>query len=177
VARYAVLLRGINVGRNKRVAMADLRDLLTGLGHTDVATLLQSGNAVLTSGSRSADRVASGVEEALREQLGLDVRVLARAADDVRAVLDGDPFGATATDGSRYLALFLSAAPDAALLADHDPVALDPDNVRLGDRVLYQWCPDGVLAAPPVMAHVEKHLGVTVTGRNWNTLGKLAAML
>ncbi len=71
----------------------------------------------------------------------------------------------------------LSAAPDPALLAEHDPVALDPQWARLGDRVIYQWCPDGLLQAPPVAAYAEKHLGVTVTARNWNTTTKLLDLL
>ena len=87
------------------------------------------------------------------------------------------PLGDVATDGSKLLGLFLSAPPAPELLADHDPVSLAPDQVALGDRVIYQWCPDGVLAAPPVAGFVEKHLGVVVTGRNWNTITKLRALL
>ena len=82
-----------------------------------------------------------------------------------------------ADNGSRMMALFLSAAPDPEAAAAHDPVALDPDRVRVGDRVIYQWCPDGVLKAPDVSAFVMKHWKVTVTGRNWNTVTKLADML
>jgi uncharacterized protein (DUF1697 family) len=88
---YAVLLRGINVGRNNRIAMADLRELLTGLGYTDVATLLQSGNAVFsTDGADPAGLTAGGVRDrqagALRVLPGrdaegqVDVRVLRKEA-------------------------------------------------------------------------------------------------
>ncbi len=180
MARYVALLRGINVGRNKRVAMGDLRAILAGLGHTDVRTLLQSGNAVFVSTSSTAgtpEKLARQLEKAIEDDLGLDVRCLVRAGDDVRAVVDGNPLGDAATDGKKLQALFLSKAPDPALLKAHDPAALAPDQIRLGDRVIYQWCPDGILAAPPVGTFAEKHLGVTVTARNWNTVTKLAAML
>ncbi|HEV2088220.1 MAG TPA: DUF1697 domain-containing protein [Cryptosporangiaceae bacterium] len=176
MGRYVALLRGINVGRNKRVAMADLRALLGGLGYTDVRTLLQSGNAVFGATGKP-DAVARQIEKAIQDELGLDVRCLVRTDDELRAVVDGNPFGDVATDGTKLQALFLSAPPDPKLLRAHDPTALAPDEIRLGDRVIYQWCPDGFLAAPPVGTFAEKHLGVTVTARNWNTVGKLATML
>ncbi|MFC5996762.1 hypothetical protein ACFQE5_21375 [Pseudonocardia hispaniensis] len=64
-----------------------------------------------------------------------------------------------------------------AAAAEHDPTALDPQRIRLGDRVIYQWCPDGILQAPDVSAFVMKHWNLVVTGRNWNTVTKLAALL
>lgn len=75
------------------------------------------------------------------------------------------------------MAHFLSSAPKPELLEAHDPRTLDPHATALGDRVIYQWCPDGVLKAPPVGGYVEKHLGVAVTARNWNTVTKLGALL
>ena len=79
--------------------------------------------------------------------------------------------------GSKLLVVFLSESPDPTLMAEHDPVELAPDRIRLGDRVIYQWCPDGILASPPVGGFVEKHWSVTTTGRNWNTVTKLATLL
>ncbi len=175
--RYAALIRGINVGRNKRLAMADLRELLVSLGCTDVRTHLNSGNAVFTSAGATPVELAARIEDALVAELGLGVRCVVRSAEEMRAVIDGHPLRDVATDGSKMLALFLSAAPDPELLALHDPIALDPTRAVLGDRVIYQWCPDGVLAAPPVSGFVEKHLKVAVTARNWNTVTKLAELL
>ena len=175
--RYVALLRGINVGRNKRVAMADLRRLLDGLGYTEVRTLLQSGNAVFTTAASKPEKLARQIEQTIEGDLGLDVKCLVRTGADLRAVIDGNPLGDMATDGAKLLALFLSETPDATLLAAHDPTQLAPKEIQLGDRVIYQWCPDGVLAAPPAGSFAEKHLNVTVTGRNWNTVTKLAALL
>lgn len=172
-----MLLRGINVGKFKRVGMADLRDLLGGLGYTAVRTHVQSGNAVVTGTDADPVEHSARVERAIMDRLALDVRCVVLTADEVRAVLDGHPFADVATNGSRMMAHVLSAAPDPELLAAHNPVALDPDRARLGDRVIYQWCPDGVLAAPPVGTFAEKHLGVVATARNWNTMTKLAELL
>ena len=70
--RYVALLRGVNVGGHGRLAMADLRGLVEGLGHSDVATHIQSGNVVLRASSRSAEQVAVGIEEALARDLGVE---------------------------------------------------------------------------------------------------------
>jgi uncharacterized protein (DUF1697 family) len=157
--------------------MADLRELMTGLGFTDVRTLLQSGNAVFTTGSTAPETLARRIEGAIDEQLGLDVRCLVRSSDDLQRVIDNNPLGDVATNGSKFMALFLSKEPDPNLVKAHDPRSLAPEEIRLGDRVIYQWCPNGVLAAPAASGFAEKHLDVTVTGRNWNTVTKLAALL
>lgn len=175
--RFAALLRGINVGGHKRVAMADLRQLLSGLGFTDVRTLLQSGNAVFSCRPTKPEALAKRIEGAIRAELGLDVSCLVRSQEEMRAVIAANPLGKVATDGSKLLVVFLSESPASARLAEHDPVDLDPDRIRLGDRVIYQWCPDGILAAPPVGGFAEKHLSVTTSGRNWNTVTKLGALL
>lgn len=175
--RYVALLRGINVGRAKRVAMADLRAILGDLGLDAVRTHLNSGNAVFTGDGRDPAEYAERIEAAIADRLGLDVRCVVLTADDLRAIVDSHPFADEATEGSRMMAHILATAPDPALLAEHDPIALDPDNARLGERVIYQWCPDGLLGAPPVGGYAEKHLRVAVTARNWNTMTKLAALL
>jgi uncharacterized protein (DUF1697 family) len=92
-------------------------------------------------------------------------------------VVDGNPFAEVATQGSKFLILFLSESPDPELLAMYDPRSLSPPEVVLADRVIYQWCPRGILLAPNVSGFVEKNLNVAVTGRNWNTVTKLAALL
>lgn len=165
--RYAVLLRGINVGTAKRVAMADLRALLADAGYTEVRTHLNSGNVLLTGPSAPV----SHLEQAITKGTGLDVRCIVLTATELRAVVDGHPLADVATNGSRMFAHVLGAEPDPVQL-DH-ALELDPDNARPGPRVIYQWCPEGVLKAPPVTAK----LGVPVTARNWNTITKLDQLI
>lgn len=165
--RYAVLLRGINVGSAKRVAMADLRALMSEAGYTDVRTHLNSGNVILTGKSAPAARL----EKAITKGTGLDVRCVVLTAKELRAIVDGHPFTDIATNGSRMFAHVLGAEPDPAKL--DEALTLDPDNARPGPRVIYQWCPDGLLEAPPITAKI----GVPVTGRNWNTITKLDELI
>jgi uncharacterized protein (DUF1697 family) len=172
-----VLLRGINVGRNKRVAMADLRALMEDLGCTEVRTHLNSGNVILTSSARKGDTLARKIEKALHDQLGLSVCCLVRSRDEIHEVVDGHPMADLADNGSRMMVHFLSDEPGATQLAAHDPTSIDPDRARMGPKVIYQWCPDGILEAPNIGGFVEKELGLTVTARNWNTVAKLAELL
>lgn len=171
------MLRGINVGGHRRVAMADLRALLSRLGFTDVVTLLQSGNAVFHRPEALPDELAARIERAIVDELMMSVRCMVRTGPELRAVIDDNPFPDRATQGSRFLALFLSARPDAELLARYDPRSLAPSEVHLGDRVIYQWCPQGFPAAPKVQGFVEKNLHVAATARNWNTVTKLGTLL
>jgi uncharacterized protein (DUF1697 family) len=173
---FVVLLRGVNVGPHKRIAMADLRALLARLGFADVRTMLQSGNAVVLAPPEDPAVLARRIEQGLADQLALASRCLVLTEKDLAAVVAGDPFGEVADNGSRYLATFLFDEPVPALRAEHDPQALDPERVRVGPRVIYQWCPDGILAAPAVGGFVEKRWKVVTTARNWNTVTKLATL-
>src|SRR3954465_8448400 len=117
--RYAVLLRGINVGRAKQVAMADLKALLEGLGYREVRTHLRSGNAVVTGADADPAEQEKRIEAAVDKELGLDVRCVVLAEDDLRAIVEGHPFPDMATNGSRMMAHVLGARPDQRLVAEH----------------------------------------------------------
>ena len=164
---YAVLLRGINLGPTNKIAMADLRELLSEAGFTAVRTHLNSGNVVLSGPSAPAKII----EKAITERTGLKVPCVVLTAKELRAIVDGHPFLDVADNGSRMMAHVLGGKPDADKLAA--ALARDPENARSGPGVIYQWCPDGLLKAPAV---TEK-LGVLVTARNWNTIAKLDALL
>ncbi len=175
MARYIALLRGINVGGRQKLAMADLRAVLAGLGCTGPRTLLQSGNAVFDAEGRPAGRLEQDIAAGIAQAAGLSVRCLVRDQAELDAVIAANPYGHV-TDGARLYALFLSAQPDPALVTEHDPAGLDPGRISLGDRVIYQWVPDGYSQAPQVAPYTEKKLEVAVTARNWNTVTKLAAL-
>lgn len=177
MTRYVALIRGINVGGNQRLAMADLRRVLSRLGYAQVRTVLQSGNAVFDAHGAEPAALAAAIERAIADDLGMSVRCVVRSADAFRAVIERNPLREIATNGATLLALFLADEPDPRLQAEHDPAALAPGQVVVGEGVLYQWCPDGIAEAPPVGTLVEKHWRVAVTGRNWNTVMRLAALL
>ena len=173
------LIRGINVGPSKRVAMADLRDLLTGLGYADVRTHLQSGNAVFSTGAKAA-AVATEIEDALVEKVCVRASVVVRTGRQLAAAMAADPMAEIADNGSRHFLGFLSAAPDPAKVAAipelGDAADTAPDVVRLVGDHLYLWCPNGILKATFSKVDWDRQLGVVVTMRNWNTATKLAEL-
>ena len=110
MTRYVALLRGINVGGNKRIAMADLQALCEGLGFEHVRTLLQSGNVVLDASCRRRT-VESRLSGAIEQQLGMEVRVVVRTAAELAAVVEHDPYSSIADPLKYYSVSFLASEP------------------------------------------------------------------
>jgi uncharacterized protein (DUF1697 family) len=171
--RYVALLRGINVGRNKRIPMPGLRDALEAAGYRSVRTLLVSGNVVLEPpDDRGPESVADDVSQVVRDGWGHDVRVVVRTAEELGEVVAASPV-ADPENGSRFFVAFLSARPAARVPA---PADLGDDGWWPAEREIYVWCPRGLLESP-AMEHLNGlNLGVDVTVRNWNTVTKLAAL-
>lgn len=175
--RTVALLRGINVGNSKRVAMAALRDLLSGLGYTNVSTLLNSGNAVFDCSPTAARTAASDIAEGVRRELGVDCRVVVRTAAELRVALDQAPMLDRMTDESRYFVGFLDAAPSASGRRAVAETDVEPDRVELVGREVYLWCPGGLLASPLGKMNWDRTLGCAVTMRNFKTTSRIAALL
>jgi uncharacterized protein (DUF1697 family) len=181
--RYLALFKGINVGKAKRIAMADLRRVLGELGYGDVATHLQSGNAVFTA-TGDPTAVAVAVQTAVRTELGVDAPVVVRTEEQLAAAITADPFGDVADDPAKHLLGFFSAVPDAdrltALAQFFQEQQLDPDVAgvhRIVAEHCYLWCPQGVLKSPFGTVDWNRRLGVVVTMRNWATVLKVADLL
>ncbi|GAB2672641.1 DUF1697 domain-containing protein [Saccharopolyspora gloriosae] len=170
--RQVALLRGINLGKHNRIPMAGLRELLARLGFDEAGTHLQSGNAVFSADISAAEseRVISA---GIAEEFGLDVPVVVRTRDELAAVVAADPLAEIAAVPAQYLVIFLSARPDPAVLAELDPAAFAPDEVRFGEREVYVWCPEGVRNSRVPQSWWERRLGVRATARNWTTVTRL----
>lgn len=172
---YVALLRGINVGRAKRIAMADLRVLVEGLGYTGVRSLLNSGNVVFRAAGATAQEAAREIEEALVLKLGVAARVFVLAREELGAIIDGNPLLDVATDHSRLIVFLLGAASQRDRLAALDGRDWGCERLVLGERAAYVWCPDGMLDSAAATS-LGKLLGDGSTSRNWNTLLKLHAL-
>lgn len=168
---HVALLRGINLGAKRRVAMADLRGWLTDLGYTDVRTLLQSGNAVFRTSKRMAT-VRKELEAALAKGAGFQIDCVLRTSAELRAVVDADPLGADVTDPSRYLVSFLDVP---AKWPAVDVAGYEPERVHLAEREAYFWVPNGMQNSK-IIAAFPARKGEVATVRNWNTVTKLLAM-
>lgn len=175
MARYVALLRGINLGRNRRVAMADLRSALAEAGFGAVRTLGQSGNVVLDASGSAAD-VGREVERVIAERFGLESAVVVRTPRQLAAVVERDPLGEVADDPKRYLVHFLSGKPDAAAVRALLDADVGPERFAAHGSELYTWHPDGQQDSALNKLIGKAPLGATVTNRNWNTVTKLLAL-
>lgn len=175
--RYAALLRGINVG-GKRVPMAGLRAVLEGLGHQDVRTYLQSGQAAFTPSGGDEDSLAAGITAALERHFGFPVDVLVRDHAYLRAVERDCPFPAAELEGRQLHVTYFSEPVGADRFAGIDRETYLPEEFRLGDRALYLYVPDG-LGRSRLAEHLAKPRltkGLIATTRNWNTVRKLVEL-
>jgi len=174
--RFVALLRGVNVGKAKRVPMAGLRGLLAALGYRDVQTLLNSGNALFTSDGRAGSVHAKRIRGALAESLHVDVPVIVKSAKEIAAMEAENKLEFVATDPSRLLAAFTANAADLNSLAVVVPLIAPPERFLLGKHAAYLWCPEGILRSRAAEALLGK-AGRLATTRNWATVARIAALL
>lgn len=172
---YVALLRGINVGKAKRVSMADLRRLLVDLGYENVATILMSGNAVFTTASaRNEAALAKEIEAAIERRLTMDVRVFVRGVAKVRKAVDGNPFPEHASkDPSRLAIAFFDGRLDRKVLAPILEADWSPEAFAVGTGVTYAWHPNGVTGSPLAEALVRTKGLPVGTSRNLATITKV----
>jgi len=173
---YIALLRGINVGAAKRVSMADLRAVVTGLGFGDVRTLLNSGNVVFTTSRAVGGNVGGRIERALEERTGVWARVTMLTDSELIEIVSANPLGKIATNPSRYMVSVLASPADRKLIVPLLKREWQGEVIALGERVAYFWCPEGITKST-IAPEVARLLRDGVTTRNWATMTKLHAML
>jgi uncharacterized protein (DUF1697 family) len=171
---HVALLRGINVGKAKRIAMAELRELCTSLGYGDVKTLLNSGNVVF-SAPRADPGAAAKIETAIEKRFGIKSRVLVVTASVLDAIVRENPLAEGESNPSRFLVTILSSSADRARIAEITRQRWLPDRVALGAHAAYLYCATGILESKAMLA-VNKVIGEAGTSRNWATIMKLHAL-
>ena len=166
---YIALLRGINVGGNKMVAMADLRALAEKLGFEEPRTLLQSGNLVFRSAKRDVQALLAAK---------LDCEVIVRTAEEWKRIVANNPFEREAKeDPGHLLVMCLRDAPPAGAVEDLRSAIRGRERVEVRGRDAYFVYPDGVGRSKLTNALIEKKLATRGTARNWNTVTKLLALV
>ena len=174
--KYVALFRGINVGKAKRIAMADLRALLQKMGCDEVRTLLNSGNAVFQSRSTSAAALARDIRAQVARQLGVDALVIVKSEREVSAIVEGNALEKVATDPSRLLVAVANDVKSIAALEKFAAAKWGDEGVHVGKHAAYLWCAHGILeskAAAALLTELED-LGTT---RNWSTFLKIHELM
>jgi uncharacterized protein (DUF1697 family) len=171
------LIRGINVGGNKKIKMDALKTLCESLALTDVKTLLQSGNVVFRSKSADEKRLTKKLEDALRDS-GTDARVILRTPEELERAIAANPLKQESKDDpSHMVIMFLSGEPSGdAQKALRDSYS-GPETMHFSGRELYIYYGDNMASSKLTNALIERKLGVSAgTARNWNTVTKLLAL-
>lgn len=173
--RRIALLRGINVGKAKRIAMADLRSLFEDLGFGDVATLLNSGNVVFTVKKKTAGDLGQKIAMAILEKLDVATKVTVLAGDEIAEALDKNPLEKIAIDPSKFLIMVLADEKATKVPASIAAKDWAPEAVAIKGRMIYLWCPGGIIDSPLQKA-VARVVGENGTARNHATMTKLLAL-
>jgi uncharacterized protein (DUF1697 family) len=189
MASHVALLRGINVGGRNKVPMADLREVVTSLGHTGVSTHIQSGNVLFSTADTDTAKLAAALESAVAERFGIWASVVVLSRDELAQVLASNPYPDEPNPRLVHV-VFLNATPPKDLL---DRIAAagsaaaakgSRDTVQAAGRALFLHTPDGYgtselaqalfrVISPPAK---QKKQGLAATARNWATATKLLSL-
>lgn len=173
--RFVALLRGVNVGKAKRVPMAEFRELLAGMGYTNVVTLLNSGNAVFRATKGAPAKHAANITAVLAAELSVEVPVVVKSAKELAAIVAENPITVGAEEHSRFLVAFTPDAQALTSLAAIQQFVAAPEQFVIGKHAAYLYCASGILQSKAGEALLGK-AGKLATTRNWATTLKLHSL-
>jgi uncharacterized protein (DUF1697 family) len=169
---YIALFRGINVGGKNKLPMKDLAATLENVGCQDVATYIQSGNAVFRSEEQDAALLSDGIMATIGERHGFEPLVLVLGSEEMEKVVRSNPFPEAESEPRTLHAYFLASPPERPDLDALDGMKGDRERYVFGGGVFYLHAPDGI-GRSRLAANAEKLLGVPTTARNWRTVRKV----
>jgi uncharacterized protein (DUF1697 family) len=173
---FVALFRGINVGGHNKLPMRELKDVLAGLGLQKVATYIQSGNVVFVSDDNDMIALAESIRGAVEQSHGFAPRVMLLTADEFARAADANPYPEAEEAPKTVHLYFLATVPPGPDMEKLESLRRDSERFALIGKVFYLHTPDG-FGRSKLAAGVEKALGVSVTARNWRSVGKILKLL
>lgn len=174
---YIAMLRGINVGGNKRVKMDQLRGSFEDLGMEQVKTYIQSGNVVFKGAKSSPEALSKKIEKKILSEFGFPVAVICRTAEEIVGTIEGNPFlNERGIDAEKLHVAFLAEPAAPAALKKLADLTIAPDQSRGAGREVYFYFPNGVSQSSLWKHPLDRVLGVVTTMRNWRTVNTLHQM-
>lgn len=171
-----VLLRGVNVGKGNKVPMAGFRTALEELGCTAVRTVLNSGNAIVASASRSPARLATDIAAAVQARFGVVTPVIVKSAAEFAAIVAGNPIVPAASEHARFVVAFAMDRATLQALAPLHALLQPGERLAVTEHAAYLHCAGGLLESKAGAALLGQR-GRGITTRNWGTTLRLAALL
>ena len=173
VAVYVALLRSVNVGGTGKLPMKDLAAIFSSAGCSEVETYIQSGNVVFAAPDKVIAALPAIIGAGLRKRFAIDSPILIRRDDELRRVIEDNPFLARGVDAGELHVMFLGAAPASGAAQALDPRRSPPDEFIVQGKEIYLRLPNGVARSKLTNAYFEKALKAPATARNWRTVLKL----
>ena len=168
------LLRGINVGGKRSLKMAELVDLYQSLRLANPRSHIQSGNVVFGTSEVDLDGLARRIMGAIEKRFGMRCDVILRTADQMRQVIESNPFaGRSEIESNKLVVMFLTGDPGAEARERLRGLPPAPEEFHLSGRELYAWYPDGMGRSKTSQSAIDRALKVSGTARNWNTVTRL----
>lgn len=176
MTRYALLLRGINVGTKNSLPMTELRAMLEKIGCADVKTYVQSGNAVFATELSTAELTVA-IEKRLEKYMGRPIATTLRTQKQLEAIIGANPFEKVATNPAYLCVTFLSHKPTADEVAPLHAKDFGDELFKVAGNEIYTWHPNGQGRSVLAASLGKLKLRGAVTTRNWNTVLKLEELL
>lgn len=174
---YIALLRGINVSGQKKILMAEFRDLLENNGFEKVHTYIQSGNIIFNHASTNHFDLSNEMEQIISKHYGFDVPVVVLYPEEIRAAMNANPFLSNpAIDETQTYFTFLKDTPSTAGVKAFEACNYPGETFILIDKMVYYFTSIGYGKAKFTNKIMEKKLGVPATTRNYKTTLKLISM-
>lgn len=174
MTKYIALLRGINVSGQKKIPMADLRELLTKSGLHDVQTYIQSGNVIFKSLEEDKVELERIIHEAIKSYFGFEVPVLVIKPEALQHIFDACPFPQEQKEKSYFMMLFSKA--DDSLIDLVSQLSYPNEVFKITNNAIYFYCSVGYGKAKLGNNFFERKLKVTATARNYKTMMKLVKL-
>lgn len=172
--KYIALIRGINIGRSKRIKMADLVKTLESLGFKNIKTYLQSGNVIFEHDSSDIAEIVGSIGRKISEIFSFSVDVIIRTKDELENIVNGNPFiKESDIELDKLHVTFLSDIPDQKAVLNLDINKAENEKFEIIGREVYLYCPNGYARTKLKNDAFEKKLNTTATTRNWKTTNKL----
>lgn len=174
---YISLLRGINVGSHKPVAMIQLKAMFEALGFEQVRTYIQSGNVIFSAAKRPPADLSKKIEDNILAEFGFSSSVITRTPQEMGEAIENNPFvKESRVDPAKVYIAFLSEIPKAEAVMKLEALATKSEQLRHCGREIYLYYRDGMGRARLTGSVLERVLSVTATARNWNTVTRLYQM-
>ncbi len=172
---WVVLLRGVNVDGHKKLPTAAFRDLLTGLGYLDVATYIQSGNAVFRAAGTGA-QISKKIQTAIQDQFGFEAEVIMLRGEQLQDAIAGNPYPQAADAPTTLHLFFLNEPPVAPDFEAMSAAATKADEFQFAGNVFYFHTPNG-MGQSDLAGKLGRFIKSPMTGRNLRSCHKIADLV